>query len=461
MRRTTELHDELASIADPDPRWWLLAGGVAAAEPWPARASYVQSDGDPVEDTLLAYRAPPPADPLTDAIARARAARSAVRALDGEFPGQPLAVTVRRGAGTTTEPSTLDVAAFAIGAHCLVAALDDPSLPAQLAAAARGEAPRPWHGATPFVCLTLGDDPLAVARHAHRRAWTDQGGPWLGLGRSSELTTISTCHMIIDGYAHACLAARIGDGVNLVNLAGPPAPERLTRLTPSPVERLTRLTPSPVAGGVPLGVAWRELAAPVPRAIPLAYALGRLLHARVGRRDARFSPTFQIPIAPGHRDDPMRRRRRVVPAIVSVRFADGMPEPFAAFEVRAREALARTAQGVGLCSRLLAAAKAAPAPVAWKRKGISAQRPRWLDRFADAIGGRACLSRMRFDLATPPICAVSSPARLATPHDSMGACVITVLEDGTRGAITACGSGLAGTPASAAELLDELFELLP
>nr|MDQ3300092.1 hypothetical protein [Myxococcota bacterium] len=89
LRRTTELHDELASIADPDPRWWLLAGGVAAAEPWPARASYVQSDGDPVEDTLLAHRAPPPADPLADAIARARAARTAVRALDGEFPGQP------------------------------------------------------------------------------------------------------------------------------------------------------------------------------------------------------------------------------------------------------------------------------------------------------------------------------------------------------------------------------------
>ena len=51
----------------------------------------------------------------------------------------------------------------------------------------------------------------------------------------------------------------------------------------------------------------------------MAYALGRVLHRRAGRRDARFSPTFQIPIAPGDREDPLRWRRRVVPALASVR----------------------------------------------------------------------------------------------------------------------------------------------
>jgi hypothetical protein len=157
----------------------------------------------------------------------------------------------------------------------------------------------------------------------------------------------------------------------------------------------------------------------------------------------------------------MRRRRRVVPAIVSVRFEDGEPEPFAAFDARARDALSREAEGRGLCTRLLAAARAAPAPLAWKRKGISATRPRWLDRFAEVIGGRACLSSIHIDAPLPPTCAVSSPARIATLDDPMGGCVITVIDDGTHAAITACGSGLlAGTPGTAAELLEEVLGLV-
>jgi hypothetical protein len=52
---------------------------------------------------------------------------------------------------------------------------------------------------------------------------------------------------------------------------------------------------------------------------------------------------------------------------------------------------------------------------------------------------------------------VSSPARLAAAADPLGGCVITVIDDGDRAAITACGSGLAGTPAAAADLLDELL----
>ena len=88
---------------------------------------------------------------------------------------------------------------------------------------------------------------------------------------------------------------------------------------------------------------------------------------------------------------------------------------------------------------------------------MSVHRPRWLDRFAEVIGGRACLSRIRLDVALPPTCAVSSPARLVTPADPLGGCVLTVIDDGTRAAITACGSGLAGSPATAAALLDQLL----
>jgi len=61
------------------------------------------------------------------------------------------------------------------------------------------------------------------------------------------------------------------------------------------------------------------------------------------------------------------------------------------------------------------------------------------------------------DAAIPPMCAVSSPSRLATDDDPTGGCVITILDDGTRAAITVGGSGFAGTSARAEALLDELL----
>jgi hypothetical protein len=453
VRRTAELHQELSAIAKTDLGWWLLAGGVAAVEPWGHGGEYVISDATPTADTFLGYLDPWPADPLDDAIARARAARDALRELDGQLPHQPLAVTIEStphgggGCAHAVVASGLEVAAFAIADTCVIARLDDPMLRDQLVAARDGERPPPWRGAVPFVCVSIGDDSLATARHGHRRAWQAGSGPWLGLGRAGELATVSTCHMVVDGYGHARIASRIAE------LMPPPAfPGRAARIATPPLAR--------VAGAIPLGVAWRELPVPSPRALPLAYALGRVLHRLGGRDDAPFSPTFQIPIAPGDRRDPLRIRRRVVPGIVSVRFDDGVPEPYALFEARCREILAREAAGHGLCTRLLAAARAAPAPLAWKRKSIGANRARWLERFAEVIGGRACLSKIRVDAALPPTCAVSSPARLATETDPTGGCVITLLDDGCRAAITACGSGLAGTPAAAAELLDELLALV-
>lgn len=435
-RRTAELHGELAAIAEVDPRWWVLAGGAAAAEPFPPREAYVISDAEPGADTFLGYRAPRPADPFADAVARARAARQALRELDGELPAQPLAVVVHRGGDAVIEPATLDVAAFAIGDRVVLGELDDERLVERVR---RGES---LPGTVPFVCVSIGDDPIEVARHAHRRAWTAHRGPWLGLGRSGELATVSTCHFVVDGYGHARITARIAELVATETNGSAPALPPLAR----------------VPGAIPLGIAWRELAQPIARAIPMAYALGRLLHRRAGRRDARFSPTFQIPVAPGRKGDPMRWHRRVVYAITSVRFEHGEPEPFDVFAARVRDTLEREAAGRGLCSRLLAAARATPAPLAWKRRTVSATRPRWLERFAEVLGGRACLSRIHVDAPLPPTCAVSSPARLATPDDPFGGCVITVLDDGTHASITACGSGaLAGDPASASALLDELL----
>lgn len=438
-RRAAELHGELVALAEPDPRWWILAGGAAVAERAPARAGYIIADAEPTSDTFLGHALPAPADPFADAIARARASRTAIRELDGTLPEQPLAVTIAEDGGrAVTRPSELTHAAFAIADRCIVVNLDDVT-PAQLV-----EPPRGVSDVVPFVCVSIGDDPLATARHGHRRAWVGGAGPWLGLGRAGELATVSTCHMVVDGYGHARLAARIAE-------LCPARP----RISSEPwIGAL-----APVAGAIPLGIAWRELPYPVPRVIPLAHALGRLLHRAAGRPEAPFSPTFQIPVAPGERDDPMRRRRRVIQPSFSVRFFAGEPEPLAAFEARTRDRLDREARGTGLTARLLAAARAAPAPLAWKRRTMSVHRPRWLDRFAEVIGGRACLSRIRLDVPLAPTCAVSSPARLVTPSDRLGGCVITILDDGERAAITACGSGLAGSPAVAAAFIDELLAM--
>jgi hypothetical protein len=108
---------------------------------------------------------------------------------------------------------------------------------------------------------------------------------------------------------------------------------------------------------------------------------------------------------------------------------------------------------------MVAAARAAPTPLAWKRRSFSTARPRWLDRVSDVLGGRACLSRIRLDAPIPPVCAVSSPSRNASPGDPLGACVVTVIDDGTRAAITVCGSGVAGTMSSARGILDEILAL--
>ncbi|MGE0547317.1 MAG: hypothetical protein AB7O24_25885 [Kofleriaceae bacterium] len=451
VRRASELHHELGAIAELDARWWLIAGGVAAAEPWPPRASYVWSDAEPGADTFIGHHVPAPIDPICDAIAAAHAARAAIRELDGALPDQPLAVTVRRSGEATLVPSALDTAAFAIGSHRLIAKLaddvaDEAVLARELATLCAGANPPATTKGHPFVTISIGDEPLETARHGHRRGWIDDAGPWLGVSRAGGMAIVSTCHIVVDGYGHSSLAAMIADHrARLI--------ERAPRGSIAHAPPLDR-----VAGAVPLGIAWRELTAPGPRALPLSYALGQALHRAAGNPGARFSPTIQVPVAPGAGDDPDRRRRRVVPAVVSVRFDHGHAEPYEVFEARSRDALAREAAGTGLCARLMTAARAAPLSLSYKRKGFSAARPRWLDSVAEVIGGRACVSRMRLDRAVPPSCAVSSPARLASSSDRLGGCVITVIDDGTRAAITVCGSGLAGTPLAARALLDQLLE---
>ena len=448
----SELHRELLEVAELaafDPRWWVLAGG--AAYPW-ARAgslpAYVVSDAEAAADTFIGHVTAEPADPVAHAIARARAARSAILDLDGQLPGQPLAVTIRRDlAAATTVPSALDVVAFAIGDRCYAARLDDGAedhaardraLAVELAAVlARPHAPtarlRPLGEATPFVTVTLGDEAVATARHGHRRGWSTRAGvgtgPWLGLARSNGLDLVTTCHMVVDGFGHAWLA-------NAIRARTPASPPRALVIPP----------PAIPADAIALDVAWQHMAT-TPRALELAYRLGRALHRRAGDRLARFSPTFQIPVAPGSRDDTDRFKRRVVAPIASVRFEAGRAEPFEAFAARTKPLLAREAAGLGVSARLLVAAQAAPAPLAWKRRAVGTARPRWLEAMANLIGGRGCVSK----IAGAPAVAVSSPARLATLRDPLGSCVVTLVHDERGAILTVVTSGL-----DARELLGEL-----
>jgi hypothetical protein len=448
-RLAAELHRELREVADlgtVDPRWWLLAGG--AALPWARAGAYVVSDAEAASDTFIGHAAPAPRDPIGDAIVRAHAARAALRELDGQLPDQPLAVTVRRGVvGALAETSALELAAFAIGERCWGAVLaDDPAgereLVTELAAVlADPRAPtrrlQPLGELPPFVTVTLGEEPLATARHGHRRAWRASGdhacGPWLGLSRAGGLAIVSTCHMVIDGFGHGWLARRIAE--RAAALAVPASPPREVPPPAIPAEAIA------------LDIAWRDLAGGSPRALELAYRLGCALHRLAGRSDARFSPTFQIPVAPGARDDEDRFKRRVVPAIASVRFDRGTAEPFAQFEARTRLLLAREAAGHGVSAHLLAAAMAMPAPLAWKRRAVGPARPRWLESMANLIGGRGCVSKIHGE----PACAVSSPARLATEADPFGSCVVTVVGAGSHAAMTVTSSGLDATA-----LLDEI-----
>lgn len=411
LRRAAAVHSDIAQIADidGDPRWWLLA--VAAAFPWPARArGYLASDGEPAGDTFIGFPTPP-----LDPRALADAARRAIRTLDGTLPGQPLAVTLERnGRGARTVPSNLDTIAFV-----------------------EGDQVRVEGDGVPFVTICIGDEPIETARHGHRRAWKDGRGPWLGIGRSDGLTVISTCHMVVDGYGHAQIAERVRR--NFVDLPDKPHDELSTQVD--------KVASDPI----PLAVHWRELAAPAPRVLELAHRLGIALHRLAGDPAATFSPTFQIPVAPGKPDDPERLKRRVIPAIVSVRFSDGRPEPFDAFAARARDILARESAGHGLTSRLLVAAQSIPVPERWKRSAIGAARPGWFGNVANVIGGRACLTKLRMDREAGV--AVSSAAQLASKHDSIGGAVITFVETGGRAIVTICGTGTAADPA----LLDQIL----
>jgi hypothetical protein len=222
----------------------------------------------------------------------------------------------------------------------------------------------------------------------------------------------------------------------------------------------------PIAEAEPLGFAGTLLPR-APSFARIAYAFGQALDeifraapaARRGGPARRHSPTFQIPVAVGDRDDPDRLRRRFVVGLTSVRMRDGAFEPFEAFRARLGAQIAREARAEGLLSRLLRATAAAPVPDPLRRRmlGSSKSPSRWVPP-VEILGGRAQLSSLRFvdgEAPAPPLYAASTPSLPASPDDPRGSFVLTLVHHGA-GAVTAsvAGTGLAGSEDGAAAILE-------
>jgi hypothetical protein len=494
--RARQLRDLIDEIVDADwrhPSWWPLCTGVALLEarrpdPLPAdpiaavRDHYIASSGGPRTDTFMARTRPAPPDPaarVADAILAARAALDVLRDLQGQFPGQPLD-TYLTGGPDDLRPAALGReqarVAFATARGAVVASLapdpaGDARLAASLAAFARhGRASAQLvpvrAGSTratrAALTVAIGDECLATARHLHRRAWSAAGGPWLGVGTTADMQVVTTCHMIVDGYGHARIAAEI---VRRQDQLARRWGRELAAAVQAPgfACDLPRLDDT-----VPLGVAIAQVRAQ-PDFAAFAHALGRGLEEHVrghlapaARRTFGFSPTFQVPVAPGALHDPARRRRRVVHALLSVRMNQGLFEPLERFRDRLPAILERERAGMGLLTRIHQAVSRAPVPIAVKRRMYSrAVIPRpWLPAI-EALAGRSSLSLLRFAAGEEPglpLHAVSASAPDPSPADPRGSSVLTIVPSPTGLALTVCGTGATGTEAGARAFLQRWLE---
>lgn len=487
-RGVGELLAQLGELADIDwrhPAWWVAIAGTAALERLPARddadAAIVTSDGGPRADTFMARSRPAPTTPaerVVRAVARARAAVQVVDRLADAFPEQPLRCQLdARGSIVRRQPLPARArVVFATPTGSYAALLDaDPAsdwlLAAELARAC-AEAPSIGHrltridgddSALPDAAATISllDEELATARHVHRRGWSRAGGPWLGIADAGGRQIVSTAHLVVDGYGHAQLAGALFAAED--QLAATPSLAAAAR-------RMSTAMASPAApalpGALPIGVATAVTTGPGGLA-ELMHATATALEAHcrrdlppAARRRARFTPTIQIPIAPGRAGDPHRRARRVVPGLFALRMHEGQIEPLHSVRWRLRQLIEREVASAGALTRMRDAAARAPVPARLKRALLSpgVTPRRWLPP-VEILGGRGCLSSLR--LPSPPampLWAASAPALDPTPGDPRGGTVVTVIHGDGELAITVSGTGRAGTAAGAQSFLDAWLE---
>ncbi len=480
--RAAEIRSLLEQVADVDfrhPAWWLAVNATAALEGLGGtiddrRSFYL--DGSLHADTFMARysrRRSHGVDAIADAVIRARALVAAISELDGTLPGQPLGCVLERHGrwmnrvALSTHPPRI---AFVTPVGNFLAVLGeradaDPALCFDLAQVISGRTIRTGqvaplgHSATPTPAIgvvSLVPESPGEACHLHRRVWSAGGGPWVGVGLAPPYEVVTTTHLAIDGFGHALLAESVFRKEDAVSA------ERRAALCREAARGQGAQCEFMERGSNSSGFGIATLELPVmPSFASAAYALGRTLEpfARSGwpaplRRRAHFSPTFHVPVAPGQREDPERRRRRVVPGLLSLRMKEGTFEPFESFRARLPALLLRECAQEGVLTRMARASLRAPLPTAAKRWIVAGGPPRpWLPLF-ETLCGRGCLSLLRFPPGERPrqaLFAVSSPAL----HDTdIGAMVLTLVESDDGCALTLGGTGRADSDRTARGWLD-------
>jgi hypothetical protein len=492
-RGLREQLDELTDVDWRDPSWWGFAGGALALRILADRGAqrdrdrdrhlYLAANGGPRSDNYMGRDAKPPDDAahaIAQAVTRGTAALETLAALDGTLPDQPLRVALADEAGWLRRRAVDGIdrrVAFVLPSGCYTGELT-PDTEAAVATAlgailaGRDAAPVALRRIDPesreptpaAVAVAVGIHAVHLIQHAHRRAWTAGGGPWLGVGDAPPIEAVTTCHVVVDGYGHARVTSEIFDRVR----RDPGALIAAARLglggVPAPVPRL----PAP-AGAAPLSFAGRALSADIGGFPEQSYAFGRALERTfrahlpdAARKQASHSPTFQVPVAPGDPGDAERRKRRVVHALVALQMSRGAFEPFADYRARLRPLLTRELAADGLLPQLSLGIARSPLPLR-VRRWLLQSRHRTHKRMPpyEVITGRGRFSSMRFprgERPAAPLYAVSSPTLLVTPDDPLGAVVLSLIHHNDGVTATAAGTGVVGTDDTAAAFLDTWCE---
>lgn len=470
-----QLFDEVAEIDWRDPAWRAWLAALSATEAWSAReldperaveafTTALMASSGPVADTFMATHGPPaPIDRAGRvALAAERAIRVArtLRAQDHSAPGQRLVKLLCYRGGwledRVLEPSDAVPIALLANDACFLAPVrpDDPGCEAWLRArldqalddgTGLERVDRSRAAPTEAVAtISLAPVSQTWARSFHRAAWTRGGGPWMGVADSPPYEVVSTCHAAIDGYAHARICSDV-----LRSSGRSPA-----HLAPDPFPGVAGVEPPPV------GFASCVIERPTPRFARALHAFATALDGQVGDGGAR-SVTFQVPIAPGHRAESARWRRRPLYGLMALRRVDGALESPDELAARLPAFLEREASGRGLLTRSLLAILGVPAPRPLRRALLASKRmDEWFGP-ARVLSGHGYLSWMRFPVGEEPRLPTfpsAIPSFSVTGRGGAGLSIAPFAEGLAVGVTT---SGSLGTQALAEGFLEEWLDALP
>lgn len=484
------LVDEVADVRWMHPAWWGLMSAVALLERFGRRSpvaieelypTYLAADGGPHTDTFMgtprgrlrAARDEPPAGRIVRAVLAARVGTRAVASVEQRLQGPTLRCNLVRERGWLVRRALDGVprVAFITPRGPLLARMDadDATLVRALAGGPTGGEnggsltaidPQSADPTPAALAVSLVEAPTRVARHLHRQAWTRGGGPWLGIGDTPELLVASTCHLAVDGYGHALLVEELASELERhLDRARNRKRARRAALEVAAREALALPRSEPPTWSwrdtQPLGIAAATLERP-PRFPQGAYAFARALDRLYGDGGSRFSPTFQVPVAPGP-EDGQRRRRRVLHGLLALRRGPEGLESLEDFRGRARGTIAREMRGRGLLTRLLQATLNVPLPDGWRRRMLARPARSYLGLPpVPVLGGRGRFSVLRFDggeVPRAPVTAVSAPSLVPSRRDPRGGIVLTLVHGERCTTATLAGTGLAGDATGAAHAL--------